>query len=184
MPGAIAGTLVTMPANGAVTTVWSSCRCASSTCALRLAILRVVGRGDVRIAAELGELHFRLLLQRGELALVVFERVARLIEHRLRYRGAFQQHGVAIVVCLIEVDLRLLRGDVAQHALVILLHRVDRHRDLREIGLGVVERDLELTRIQPVENLPGFDVLIVLDRDVLHDARDVGGNADLRSACT
>ena len=32
-PGAMDGTCVTMPANGALTTVWSSSRCASSTCA-------------------------------------------------------------------------------------------------------------------------------------------------------
>ena len=117
--------------------------------------------------------------QGGKLALVVVERVARLIVDGLGDRGAAQQHGVAVEVDLIEVDLRLLRGGVAHHALVVLLHRLDRQRGLRQIGLGVVERDLELTRIEPIEHLPGVDVLIVLDRDVLHDARDIGGNADL-----
>ena len=90
-----------------------------------------------------------------------------------------QQHGVAIVIGLIEIDLRLLRRGVAQHALVILLHRLDRQRGLRQIGLGVVERDLELPRIEPIENLAGFDLLVVLHVDVLDDARDVGRDADL-----
>ena len=81
---------------------------------------------------------------------------------------------VAIVVDLIEIDLRLLGGDVAQHALIILLHRLDRQRGLRQIGLGVVERDLELTRIEPIKNLAGLDVLVVRDGDLLHDSGHVG----------
>jgi hypothetical protein len=80
---------------------------------------------------------------------------------------------------LIEVDLRLLRRGVAHHPLVVLLHRLDRHGDLRQIGLGIVERDLELPRVQPVQNLAGFDLLIVLHRHVLDDARHIGGNPDL-----
>ena len=52
-------------------------------------------------------------------------------------------------------------------------------RDLGKIGLGIVERDLELARIEPIEHLPGRDVLVVLDRDVLHDAGNVGRDADL-----
>jgi hypothetical protein len=35
-----------------------------------------------------------------------------------------------------------------------------------------------LTRIEAVENLPGFDVFVVLDCDVLHDAGHVGRDAD------
>ena len=114
----------------------------------------------------------------GELALIVVERVAGLIEHRLRNRGGLQQHRIAIVVFLVEIDLRLLSGDVTQHALIVLLHGVDRHRGLGEIGVGILKRDLKLTRIEAVENLASFDVFVVLDRDVLHDAGHVGRDAD------
>ena len=37
---------------------------------------------------------------------------------------------------------------------------------LGQIGLGIVERDLKLQRIEPVENLAGLDVLVVMDIDV------------------
>ena len=141
---------------------------------LRLPVLRMFGDREVRIAAELGELHLRLLVQGGELALVVVERVARLVVNGLGHSGTAQQHGIAVVIDLIEVDLRLLSSGVAHHALVVLLHRLDRQRGLRQIGLGVVERDLELAGIEPIEHLPGGDVLIVLNRNILNDARHVG----------
>ena len=75
--------------------------------------------------------------------------------------------------------MRLLRGDIAQHALVVRFIESIVSADLRQIGLGVVERDLELARIEPVEHLPGVDVLVVVYRDVLDDAGDVGRNGDL-----
>ncbi len=126
------------------------------------------------IAAELGKLHLCLLAQGRKFALVVVERVVRLVVYGLGNRGGAQQHGVAVEVDLIEIDLRLLRGGVAQHALVVFFHGLNRQRRLRQIGLGVVERDLELARIEPIEDLSGGDVLIVLHRDVLHDAGNVG----------
>ena len=118
-------------------------------------------------------------LQGCKLAFVVVERVARLIVYGLGNSGTAQQHGIAVEVDLIEVDLCLLRGGVAHHALVVLLHRLDRQRGLRQIGLGVVERDLELTRIESIEHLSGGDVLIVLNRNILNDARDIGRYSDL-----
>ena len=85
---------------------------------------------------------------------------------------------VAVVGRLIERDLRLLRCDVAQHAPIILLHRCDRQRRLREVGLRIVEGDLELTGIQAIQDLALVDVLVLGDVDLLDDAGDVGRDAD------
>ena len=120
---------------------------------LRLLVLRMLRGLDIGIAAELRQLRRRLLTQRLELALVVEQRVLRLIVYRLRDGAGMQQHVAAIEIGLVEIDLRLLGGDIAQHVLVVLLHGVDRERGLRQIGLGIVERDLKLTRIDPVEDL-------------------------------
>jgi hypothetical protein len=43
-----------------------------------------------------------------------------------------------------------LRGGIAQHALIVLFHRVDGQRRLGKVGFGIVERDLELLRIEPI----------------------------------
>ena len=137
---------------------------------------------DVRIAAEPGELHLRLLARGGELALVVFQRVVRLVVVRLRDGIAVQERGGAVGIELVEIDLRRLRGGVADHALVVLLHRLDRQRRLRQISLGIVDRDLELARIEPVKHLPGRDVLVIRDVDVLDDAGYVSRDADLLGA--
>src|SRR4029077_3061655 len=81
---------------------------------LRLQILRMLRRGDLRITAEPGELHLRLLAQRFELALVGGERGLRLVVYRLRNGAAAQERNVAIVVDLIQIDLRLLGRDIAE----------------------------------------------------------------------
>ena len=159
VPGCSESTCVTMPAKGARTDGVVELALRLVDLRLGLQILRVLGRRNVGIAAEPGELHLRLLLQRGELARVGFERVARSgrswpwKRNRSRTSVAY-----AIVVSLIEFGLRLLRSDVAQHALVVLLHRFDRQRRLRQIGLDVVERDLELLRIDRKSTSPALTV--------------------------
>lgn len=97
----------------------------------------------------------------------------------MRAGAVAQQHFRAVEVRLIEIDLRLLGRGVAQHALIVLLHRIKRGRDLRQIGCGVVDGDLELPGIETIENLPRRHILIVGDLDVLHDAGDVGRDSDL-----
>ncbi len=146
---------------------------------LRLQVLRKLLNGNGRIAGEPRELHLRLLAQRLQRALVGDEREVRLVVAGLGNRAAMHQRGVAFVGGAIHVDLRLLRIDVAQHALVVLLHRVDGERDLGEVGLGIVERDLELPGIETVEDLARRHVLVVDDVDLLHNAGNVGGYADL-----
>jgi hypothetical protein len=47
-------------------------------------------------------------------------------------------------------NVPLLSGGIAQHALVVLLHRFDSQRGLRKAGLGVVESDLELLGIKSI----------------------------------
>ncbi len=76
-------------------------------------------------------------------------------------------------------NLRLLSVDVAQHAPVVVLHGVDGKRGLRQIGLRILECDLELLRIEPVQHLSDGHMLVVADVNVLHDAGDIGGNTDL-----
>ncbi len=94
-------------------------------------------------------------------------------------RAAAQEHRITIVVCLIQIDLRLLCGGIAQHALVVLLQRFDGECRLREVGLGIVEGDLELPGIEAVEHLAGGDVLILRDIHIFDDAGDVGRDANL-----
>ena len=89
-----------------------------------------------------------------------------------------QQRGVPSIVGFIENDLRLLGGDIAQHALVILLHGIDGQCRLGQIGFGVVESDLILAGIEPVQHLAGTDALVVRNVDHLNDAGDVGRDGD------
>src|SRR4029077_12642547 len=70
-------------------------------------------------------------------------------------------------------------GDVAQHAPVVLLQRVDGQRNLREVALGVVDGDLKLPRIEAVQDLARIDMLVISDVDLFDDASDVGRDADL-----
>jgi len=91
------------------------------------------------------------------------------------------QRGVAIIIHLIEVNLCLLGVDVALHPAIILFHRLDRQPGLRKVGLGIVERDLELARIELIEHLSGIDVLVFGHVDLLHNAGDVGRETDLVS---
>ena len=179
MPGAIAGTLVTMPENGAVTVVWSSSRCASSTWACACRYWGCCGGGDVRIAGQARELHLGLSAQGLELALVGCQGEFRLVVGRLGHRALADQHRVAIKILLIEIDLRLLGRNVALHALVVSLHQFNRQANLGEIGLGVIESDLVLARTKSIEHLAGGNVLIVGHVDLLDDAGDIAGNADL-----
>ena len=146
---------------------------------LGLQILRVLRDLDIGIAAELGELNLRLLAQRFELVLVVAEGGLRLIENGLGNGMRAQKHRVAVVGGLIELDQRLLCGNVAQHAFIVLLHRLDGQRGLRQSGLGVVERDLKLQGVEAVENLAGRDVLVVVHVHVFDDAGHVGRDPDL-----
>ena len=115
----------------------------------------------------------------SSLFLSSFERETRLVVIGLGNGVGAHERRVAIIGRLIERDLRLLRSDVAQHAPVVLLHRVDGQRNLREVGLGAVESDLELPGIEAVQNLASLDVLVLRDVDLLDDAGDVGRDADL-----
>ena len=89
-------------------------------------------------------------LERDDFALVGLKREASLVVIGHGDGLGFHQGGVAIERGLVELDLGLLGGDVAQHPPVILLHRFDRQRHLREVGVGVLQRDLELAGIEPV----------------------------------
>ena len=121
---------------------------------LGLQILRVLRHRNVRVAVEPGELHRGLLAQGFELALAGFQRETRLIVGGPGNGTGAHERRVAVIGRLIERDLRLLRGDVAQHAQVVLLHRIDGQRRLRKVGLGVVEGDLELPGIEAIQTWP------------------------------
>ena len=99
-----------------------------------LPIERVLGDRNVRIAVKLGEINLRLLLQRDKLALVELQRIARLVVDLASDAVAEDQRGVAVEGDLIERDLRLLCGDIAQRHLVVGLHRLDGEADLVQIG--------------------------------------------------
>ncbi len=126
--------------------------------------------GNVRISGEPRELHLRLLSQGFELALVGLEREARLVVIGPGNGLGPHQRGETVIVRLIELDQRLLRSDVAQHATVILLHRVDGQRHLCKVGPGAVESDLELPRIEAIQNLASRDTLVLRDVDLPDDA--------------
>ena len=143
-----------------------------------LPVLRMLGDGDIGITVEPGELDLCLLTKRFELALVGLESGLRLIINRLRDGVAVQQHHIAVVVGLIQPDLRLFGGDIAEHAFVVLLHRVDDQPSLRQVGLGVVERNLKLPGIEPVQHLPGPDALVIRDFHALDDAGNIGRDWD------
>ena len=123
---------------------------------------------NIGIAGEPGELHGGLLAQGFELVLVGSERKPRLIVVGLGNDVAPHERCKAVVVCLIQFDLRLLGCDVAQHALVVLLHRFDGQCRLRKIGLRIVERDLELPGIDPEQNIDRLDELVFMDVDRTH----------------
>jgi len=69
--------------------------------------LRLLIRRNVGIAAELCQLHRSLLAQRFEFALVDVERSFSLVVVGLRNGIGVQKHLGAIVIRLIQIDLRL-----------------------------------------------------------------------------
>jgi hypothetical protein len=133
----------------------------------------MISDGDVRVAGESGKGDFSLVPERRELALIGLEGEARLVVGGLWHVIRGHESRVAIESHLIECDLRLLSIGVAQHALIIALHRVDRELSLRQICFRIIECNLELTRIKPVQNLPSCHTLIVADVNALYDAGDI-----------
>ena len=76
--------------------------------------------------------------------------------------------------CLGGVDHRLLNLELG-------LLADDRGLCRRDIGLGLVERDLEVALVDPGERLARVDTLIVADQHVAQVARNLGGNGGVVS---
>ena len=74
------------------------------------------------------------------------------------------QLGAALEVGGVELHLRLLGVDVAQHPLIVLLHRLHAEADLHEVGLGAIQRDLELARIEAHHHVALVDELALMHR--------------------
>ncbi len=56
--------------------------------------------------------------------------------------------GIAVERGLVGLDLCLARGDVAEQPLLVLPLSQQREPRLRQVGLGTLERDLELVRVE------------------------------------
>src|SRR5437868_14599205 len=98
--------------------------------------------------AELCQLNFGLLTKCGDLRLRSAERGLRLIDIGLRGTADLDQGQLTIVIRLVELPLRELRIDVAQHALVVLFHRADGQLGLCQLRARIGESDLEWPRIE------------------------------------
>ena len=146
---------------------------------LDLQILRMLRDVEIRIAAEPGELDLRKLTQRFELALVAIEGEVRLVVGGLSDGVGLQQRRIAGERGLIQFDLRLLRGNVLLHAHVVLLHCLQRQRGLRQTGLGIVQRDLELPRVDAEQYIAGLDRLAFTHIDFADQTRNVGRHHQL-----
>ena len=130
-----------------------------------LAIERMLGDRNVRIAVELGQLDLRLLLQRDELVLVQLQCVSRLVVKRAGHVVVLDQRRIPIIGDLIELDLRLLRVDIAQGHFVVGLHRFNRQSGCTQIGGGAVERDLKRQQVELKQQVAGLDGLALVDVD-------------------
>ena len=140
------------------------------------------GNVDVGIAGEAGQLDLGLHLQSFHCGLVGRQPEAGIVVLGAGDATAFHQVGKTLEAGLVGLHLGLLGVDVAQHALVVELGRRHLQADLSQAGLGAIQRDLELTRIEAEQHLALADVVAFLDRHVLDDAGHVGGDRQLAGA--
>ena len=110
--------------------------------------------------------------------LVGGELVFRVIELLLGDAALFHQPGVAVEGGLVGLHHGKLRGNLALGAQVVRLQRTQIDLGLRQIGPGVVQRDLEFVRVEAEQHLAGGNVLALVHRDLVDDPRDVGGNRE------
>ena len=82
---------------------------------LSLQVLRVLRHRYVRVAVEFRQLGQGLLAERFELVFVEFERETCLIVACLGDVARRRQRGITVISHLVEFDLRLLGGGVAEH---------------------------------------------------------------------
>ena len=181
MPGAIEGTFVTMPANGAFTTVWSSWRAASFRLGHGIAIARVLLDRNIGVTVEVGGDGGKLLVERGQLLLRVLLVPARRVESLLRRDVLGREVLLTAEFAIIILDVVLGLLDLREHVLVVRLERVQIVPDDPDLRIGALKSELEREIVQAEENLARFDLLIVPDVDFLDDAGDVGRDTDFVS---
>ena len=170
------GTCVTMPANGAFTTVELARRLVPLGDGRE--ITRVLFDRDVRIAVEIGSNAGELLLERSDLLLGVLQVHPRGIERLLRGDELGCEILLAVELALVILDVVLRLRDLRLHVAVVRLERVEIVGDDADLGLGAVERVAERAIVQAEQDVAGLDVLVVGDIDLLDDAGDVGRDAD------
>ena len=146
---------------------------------LRGPVLRQRFDRESQVAAELGELNLSRILERAQRVLRRLIGVARLVRRHRRNALGFEQRVITLARQLVEANRGLLCGDVALHSQIVVAHRHNGQSRVVEIGLRIVERDLEWQRIDAEQYLAGRDMLAFLHLNRLHETGYVGRHHQL-----
>ncbi len=125
--------------------------------------------GIVRLAAQPGQRRLRLRLAGADRRLVGGQLVFGVVILLGRYRPALHQYGITVERRLIGRHLRLPRHHLALRLQIVGLQRFKVQHGLRQVRLGLVQRDLKPGRVEPEQHLPGLHVLAFMHRDIRHD---------------
>ena len=128
----------------------------------------------VGVAVKVGGEADELLLQRGELLLRVLQRVAGGVVGGPWGKIVGDQLLLALEVDVVEIDILLCLFNLGLHVAVTGLERDEIVARISDLGLGAIQRQLKLQRIELEQDVALGDLLIVVHQYPRDDAGDVG----------
>ena len=149
---------------------------------LRQAVGGQAHKVRIGVAAQARQLHLGGGFGRLVGLLIDLELIAGIVIGLPRDVAPMHQAVGAVEAGLVHRHLRPLGRHVAQHAFIVVPHRLELQARLGQVGLRAGEGDPELPVIQPEQDVAAVDLLALMHPHLGHDPGHVGGYDQLVGA--